>query len=177
MATKTASTRTKAKANAWVPQSKDEVVRGIAEIGDLQRQRSRIEAAMNDEMAMVKERHEAEAQPLGERIAQLTQGVQMWCDVNRDALTRGGKVKTAQLPSGEISWRTTPPKVAIAGVVAVIDCFRRLGLGQFIRTKEEINKEAILAEPEKVAMIKGIKITQKEEFVIKPFETSLEEVA
>ena len=49
-------------------------------------------------------------------------------------------------------------------------------LKRFIRTKEEINKEAILDEPEVVASVKGISITQKEDFVIVPFETELESV-
>jgi len=178
MAKATARAKTKAAAASWVPQSREEVIRGIAQIGELQRQRSRIEAQMNDEMAAIKERHEAAAQPLGEEIARLMQGVQMWCEVNRDSLTRGGKVKSAELPSGQVSWRTSPPKVTITGVQQVLDAFRRLGLADpYIRVKEEINKEAILADPAKVAMIKGIKITQKEEFAVRPFETSLEEIA
>jgi phage host-nuclease inhibitor protein Gam len=171
------SGRTKSAATAWVPQTKDEVVRAIAEIGELQRGRAVIQARMNDELAKAKESFEAEAQPLGERMQLLTRGVQMWCEVNRTALTRGGRTKTAQLPSGEVGWRTSPPKVTIRGAEAVMDALRRLGLGRFIRTKEEISKEAILAEPDAVTMIQGIAITQAEEFVVKPFETSLEEVA
>jgi hypothetical protein len=51
------------------------------------------------------------------------------------------------------------------------------GLKQYIRTKEEVNKEAILADPESVASCAWIKIEQAEDFVIVPFETELEEVA
>jgi phage host-nuclease inhibitor protein Gam len=46
-----------------------------------------------------------------------------------------------------------------------------------VRVKEEINKEAILAEPDLAAKIPGISITQGEDFVIVPFETELEEIA
>ena len=47
----------------------------------------------------------------------------------------------------------------------------RLGLDRFIRTKQEINKEALLNEPEVAKGIAGITIkTGVEDFVIKPFE-------
>ena len=54
---------------------------------------------------------------------------------------------------------------------------RRLGLTQSIRAKEEINKEAILNEPEAIKGVAGISISQGEDFVIVPFETELAEVA
>ncbi|MDS4031230.1 MAG: hypothetical protein RKO66_14330, partial [Candidatus Contendobacter sp.] len=37
--------------------------------------------------------------------------------------------------------------------------------------------EAIAAEPEAVEGVKGITITQREDFVIRPFETELEEIS
>ncbi|MFH2013564.1 MAG: host-nuclease inhibitor Gam family protein, partial [Patescibacteria group bacterium] len=43
-----------------------------------------------------------------------------------------------------------------------------LGLSKFIRTKEEVNKQAILESPEEVKDIKGLSISQIEEFVVKP---------
>ena len=57
------------------------------------------------------------------------------------------------------------------------EALKSFGLERFLRTKEEIDKTAILAEPDAVEHIKGISITQREEFVIVPFETKLEEVA
>jgi phage host-nuclease inhibitor protein Gam len=75
-----------------------------------------------------------------------------------------------------VQWRLRPPKVVVKGLEAVLDKLRRMGLERFIRTKEEINKEAILAEPDAVKRVAGISIEQGEDFVIKPFETQLEEV-
>ena len=65
----------------------------------------------------------------------------------------------------------------VRGKDAVMDLCRKLGKFQFLRQKEELNKEAILAEPEAIAGIKGLSISQTEEVIIKPFETELEEVA
>jgi phage host-nuclease inhibitor protein Gam len=160
-----------------MPQTKEQTVEAIAEIGRRQRERQRIEAAMNDELAAVKERHETQAAPHKDAIQALSQGVQTWCEAHRDELTQGGKVKTAALPSGEVRWRLRPPSVAIRGADVVIETLRKLGLGRFIRTKDEINKEAILADMDAVQGVKGIAISQGEDFVIVPFETELEEVA
>lgn len=158
-----------------VPQSRDQVTDFIREIGERQRDVVRIQAAMNDELAAVKERFEAEAQPLQARIDALTQGIQIWSEANRDAITQGGKTKTAAFPSGEIAWRLRPPSVRITGQEAVLDILRRLGLNRFIRSKEEVNKEAILNEPAAVATVPGISIQQGEDFVVTPFEAELSE--
>ena len=51
-------------------------------------------------------------------------------------------------------------------------------LTRFIRVKEQVDKEAILKEPDAVKDIKGIKVgSAGEKFIVKPFETQLEEVA
>lgn len=160
-----------------VPQTQDEAVAAIAEIGVHQRERTRIETEMNDELAKIREVWEKKAAPHAEAIKALQQGVQIWCEAHRGRLTQNGKVKYAHLASGEVKWRMTPPKVVIRGVDVVLDALRAAGLSRFIRAKEEVNKDAILAEPEAVAEIKGISMTQGEEFIVIPFETQLESVS
>ena len=160
-----------------VPQHRDQVIEAIAKIGRHQRERTRIETLMNDELAKVREAWEVQAAPHLDAIRELQRGVQIWCEANRELLTQGGKVKYAHLASGEVKWRLTPPKVLIRAAESVLGYLKQAGLHRFIRFKEEPNKEAILAEPEAVAHVKGIIISQREEFVITPFETELEEVA
>lgn len=174
MAKKPTRHKTAATAVA-VPQSRDQVTEYIREIGERQREIIRIETAMNDELATVKERYEAEAQPHQARIDALTQGLLVWSDANRDALTQGGKTKTAVFPSGEVAWRMRPPSVRVTGQEAVLDILRRSGLVRFIRTKDEVNKEAILNEPAAVASVPGISIQQGEDFVVTPFQAELSE--
>ncbi|MCX1853849.1 host-nuclease inhibitor Gam family protein, partial [Escherichia coli] len=100
-----------------------------------------------------------------------SKGVQGWCEANRDELTNGGKVKTANLVTGDVSWRVRPPSVSIRGMDAVMETLERLGLQRFIRTKQEINKEAILLEPKAVAGVAGITVKSGiEDFSIIPFE-------
>lgn len=171
-------TRIKSQAvEHWVPSSRDDVNQAIYEIGTCQRERNRIMADMNDEIARVKARYEEDAKPFKERIEQLSKGVQLWCETHRGELTKDGKVKTHRFAAGLVRWRIDPPSVAVRGVEVVLEKLRALGLTQFIRTKDEVNKEAILADPEKAAHITGISIRQKEKFIVQPDETELEEVA
>jgi len=174
-----ATTKVKQAAPAYpVPQDVDEVARAIHDIGEHQRALQRMEAALNDQLAQIKAEAELQAAPYREQIKALAAGVQTYCDANRDALT-GGKVKFAKFASGEVAWRMNPPKVVTKrgiGLETILELLRGRGLGRFIRTKEELNKDLILAEPEAVAGMREISIEQGETFAITPFESQLEQV-
>ena len=166
-----AKTRLKAKAQLYVPQNRDEAAAEIRKIGDLQREFFRAQAAMNDDIAVIT----ASAQPVLEQIktqiTSLQEAVQGYCEANRDDLTNGGKVKTANLVTGEIQWRQRPPSVRVSKSELVLETLARLGLMRFIRTKEEVNKDAILDEPDAVRGVAGLTIvTGVEDFVITPIE-------
>lgn len=160
----------------WVPQDRDQVNDAIAEIGRLQRQRTRIEAAMNDGIAKLKELHDAKAKPLGDRISELTRGVHLWCEANREKLTQGNKVKFHEFATGFVKWRLTPWSVAISKAADVIALLKTKGLQQFIRSTETVDKEALLAVRENAPEVKGISFKQKEEFAVVPHESKIEEV-
>jgi len=176
MSTKKSRLKT-AAATVAVPQNREQAAQAIADIGAANRALARLTADMNDYLAEIKRAYEERAEPLRRQIEANTAAVQTWAAANREQLTQSGKVKTAALTTGEILWRTRPPSVTVRGAEAVLDALRRLGLTRFIRAKEEINKEAILNEPEAVKGVAGISISQGEDFVIVPFETELAEVA
>lgn len=174
-------TRNKRTAAAVKPaQSRTEANDYIRHIGAAQRELQRIEADMNEQLARIRESFEELAAPLRDVINTRTEAVQAWCEVNRDALTRGGKVKTARLPAGDVSWRTNPPSVTVRGNDAVLTALHGAGMEAFIRPgNESVNKDAILATPpdHPVRQIDGITIVQREEFIVAPFETELSEEA
>jgi phage host-nuclease inhibitor protein Gam len=149
----------------------------IAEIGRRQREQERLQADMNDELAQIKEKYERLSDPHNQAIKEAALRVHLYCETHKKDLTSDGKTKTVSLMSGEVKWRLAPKKVNVRGTELVIKTFKKLGLEQFIRVTEEINKEAILADPKAIAGVKGINITQKEDFCIMPFETKLEVVA
>lgn len=170
MATKTA-TRLKTKAQVYVPQSRDEAAADIRKIGDLQREALRTTTEMNDSIAHITQNFQPRLDALNDQIKTLQEGVQGYCEAHRVELTDGGKVKTANLITGEVQWRQRPPSVSVRGSDAVLDMLKRLGLTRFIRAKEEVNKEAILNEPDEVRGVAGLTVvTGVEDFVITPFE-------
>lgn len=170
-----AKSRLRAAAALYTPQSREQVSSDIKKIGDIQRALTRIETDANDEIAVIMSQNTPKIEALRAELGVLQQGVQTWCEANREDMTKGGKNKTVNLVAGEVSWRVRPDSVSIKGVDLVIETLKRLKLGRFIRSKEEINKDAILADKKAVENIKGISIISgKEVFSITPFEQEIE---
>ena len=164
-------TRLKTKAQLSVPQTKEAVAVDVRLIGDLQRQSLRATTEMNDAIAAITQNFQPRLEALSEQLKALQDGVQAYCEAHRAELTDGGRVKSANLITGEVQWRQRPPSVSVRGAEAVIEALKRLGLGKFVRTKDEVNKEAILNEPDAVRGVAGITVvTGVEDFVITPFE-------
>ncbi|MEW6330193.1 MAG: host-nuclease inhibitor Gam family protein [Pseudomonadota bacterium] len=164
------------KANAFpiVPATRQQAEEALQNIGTLQREIITLEAAMNDELAAIKAKYEKQAQPLNADIETYFQGLHIWAEANRAVLLKGHS-KTAKLATGELLWRTTPPSVSLPkNQEAVIQALVKADLGHLIRTRQEVDKQAVLDDPEAVKGIAGIKIRQREEFVAKPFESQIE---
>lgn len=175
MAKKPSKAKTRG-ANLPVPQSRDEAASMIAAVGDLSRALARIGADMNDELAAVKERYEAAAEPMRRALGDKIEGLRIWAEANRQALSGGRDIKTFDLGTGLIKWRDRPPAVSITKVKEVIARLKALGLHRFLRTKEEVNKEAMLAEPEVARQVAGVSIgSAGEDFVVEPYEAELAE--
>lgn len=166
--------RLKAAANSYTPQSREQVSVDIKKIGDIQRELTRIEADANDQIAVIMNQNTPKIEALRAELDVLQKGVQTWCEANRSSITKGSS-KTANLITGEVAWRTKPDSVSIKGVELVLEALKKLKLDRFIRRKEEVNKDAILADKKAVENIKGISIVSgKEVFSITPFEQEIE---
>ena len=165
--------------NLPIPQDDSEAREAIREIGDMNREVLRIEAEMNDRIAALQQEYGERAAPIREAVIAKTDGLKMFCEVHRDRLTTGGKVKFHRFATGEISWRQRPAKVTIRGLADVIEAIKAAKLGKkFIRVKEEINKEAMLEDRALAGAIKGVTIgSDGEDFLVEPFETELREAS
>lgn len=167
---------TRIKADTFVVryQTRDEVEVAIKEIGDLNRELERLGIEQNDSLAEITEKYAPLMNAVKEKLAPKQDAVQAWCESRRDELTNNGKTKTGTFNTGEVQWRQRPPSVGIRGADSVLESLRTLGLVRFIRTKEEVNKEAMLNEPELAATVAGVTIkTGVEDFVITPFEQDI----
>lgn len=166
-------------ANLPVPQDDSAAREVVREIGDLNREVVRIEAEMNDKIAALQQEYGERVAPLREAAQAKTEGLKMFCEVNRDRLTKGNKVKFHRFATGEISWRLRPAKVTIRGKDTVIEAIKAARLGRkFLRVKEDINKEAMLEDRATAQAISGVTIgSDGEDFIVEPFETELKEAS
>ncbi|ASU16891.1 MULTISPECIES: host-nuclease inhibitor Gam family protein [Actinobacillus] len=174
MAKQPTRNRMKSATQTAIYQSRDEVQSAIKEIGDKQRELLRLSTEMNDELAAISERYAPLVEEIKDQLKPMQKGVQMWCEVHRNDLTDNGKCKTGSFLTGEVQWRIKPPSVSVRNAESVIEVLENFGLHEFIRTKQEVNKEAVLANPQAVSKIEGINIRSgEEEFIIKPFEQEI----
>lgn len=161
-------------ANLPVPQSREEAAATVVAIGEINRGIARLEADMNDELASIKEAYEVKALPLRDAATEKTEGLKIWAEANRTSLTGGDKTKTVDLGTGVLRWRSRPPAVRISKVQDVLDRLKTLGLGRFLREKVEIDKEAMLKEPEVARTVAGVSIgSAGEDFIVEPYEAEL----
>lgn len=154
-------------------QSLDEVQSAIALVGEHEREITRLSTEMNDKIAIITEEYANQISLLKLAIDEMSTKAQIWCEANRAILLKDGG-KTANLITGEISWRQSPPSVKVRGTNEIIERLERAGLDRFVRVKKTINKEAIGEEPSAVTDIEGITIVDGvEEFKITPFEITV----
>lgn len=155
-------------------QSKAEVMENITKIGQKQRELSRLEAEMNDKIAQINEQYTDNILKLQLEVETLTHQAQIWCEQNRNSLLQD-KGKTANLLTGEVSWRYRPAKVVLSKEQDIIEQLEQLGLTQFVRVKKNVNKDAVLADPSAVKDIAGITIVSNvEDFIITPYEIDVQ---
>jgi phage host-nuclease inhibitor protein Gam len=158
-----------------VPQSLAEARVAITRLGQLDRQKRKIELRLSEGVAKLKADAETAAGPIGTEMEQVTEGLKIWAEANRVTLTEGGRTKTVDLGTGEISWRIRPPKVSVrGGDEAAIAALKAAGLDRFVRISEEVDRAAIQREPEAVATINSIRVgSEGEDFIVKPAEEAL----
>lgn len=157
-----------------VPKDLAEAAAFIHNIGATTRQIDEINTGLNEKIESLKHEAMKKVAPLSKQQDDLLEGLHTFAESRREDLTEGGKKKTVDLPTGSMSWRFTPPAVSLKDVEKVKKEIAKLTLVRFLRTKVEVDKEALLREPEVAKKIKGITISQKEEFVVKPSETDAE---
>lgn len=157
-----------------VPKDLKEAADILLEISKEKRAIEEIQSKLNETADQLKLKASRDAETHQDKIFQLMSGLFAFAEANHDKLTEEGKRKTVETMNGNFGWRTTPPAVNISNTEKAIKSLESLGLDHFIRIKKEVNKEEILKNPEKAEKIKGISITQREEFFVKPTEIRIE---
>lgn len=186
----------KKKPAVAAPQGWAEANALLEEYGDISNSLVRIEADLDAAVAKARKPFDDLATPLQERADAIFEGLELYADANRKTLTEDGKTKTVKMAAGAFGWRTCPPSVAIESKLKAKDVIKNIlalvarlfkaeekenrKLAEtargFIRFKQEVNREAMLAAPELAAKVKGVSIvTDSEEFWIDPTQAELAE--
>lgn len=168
--------KTSKKKVVVVPKDRVEMEQFVARIREVAEKLKALSAEIAGDLAViaarvndVKKDAQTRAKPLEERIDGLAQGVFIFASDHRSELTDEDRKKTVELVTGDkIRWYLPPSSVVVADEDEAIAELERRGLGEFIRVKKEINKEAILQNPEKIAKLKHLSVSQVEIFAIVP---------
>lgn len=134
--------------------------------------------AMDQQITAIRERHEATINQCNTALEQKTELIRAWAEAHPEEF---GKAKSLDLFHALIGWRTGQPTLkTLKGWTwdAVLEAVRNLGFQKYIRTKEELNKQAMLAErdlfTEDGLRQLGLRLAQQESFFVEPKLTSLE---
>ena len=156
-----------------VPETAEEAGQFLLQLGEAQRAITAEETRLNERIEKLKQRSANKTRPHSQKVNQLVQGLFSFAQANRTALTDGDKTKTIKLTTGELKWRITPPKVTLRGIEDILKALKAAGLERFIRTKEEVDKAAMLKEPDVAKAIKGVTISNMELFAACPSSTEI----
>ena len=146
---------------------------GLNEIAKSEAQIAKMEAAMNGKINSIKEKFNDDSRELRAESDLLRSEVEVYCIKNKFEFD---KQRTKEFTIGAIGFRTNPPKVQLLNrkynLKTALELIKRVFTGSYVRVKEEIDKETILADysqkkinDESLAGV-GLKIDQDETFFI-----------
>lgn len=148
--------------------SREEAEALIGRIGELYRDKTKLGLEFGARLTRMKQTYDKKIGALDAEIEQAETKVRGWCCVNRDAVCKPGG-KSARFATGVVKWRLGRERVVIANAEKVIAYIKAHGLSRFLRLKEEVNAQALLAERAVAESIPGVSIDRApEEIVIEP---------
>ncbi len=128
---------------------------------------------LEEEIASLKAKAEAACDADIVIATQLAALLHAYAEANKDKLTKNNTVKTVTFTTGDsFRWFDTPPKVNILNEASFFAEVKQLKLDSlFIRTKEEPNRDALLANRDTADTLKSVDIDFRSLFEIKIKET------
>lgn len=150
----------------------------LAQAADAQKRIGELLSAIQEEErtrdAEIAERQKQAAdaiRPLEQEIYRLARGIHAYAEEHRKELTEGRR-KTVLLPHGGcFVWYSTPAAASVRDIDEVLAYLKAHRMKRFIRTKEEVDKEALLRERETAETIPGVSVRGGRKFAIRPPST------
>lgn len=153
--------------------SYEDVNNALFDIGKAESLIAKKEAEMNQKIQVIKDKYDNETIAEREAAADLRKRVEAFCKANKGDFM---KTRSNPLVHGVIGFRNNPPKVIQLSkkwtVKSSLEFLKKLFNGKYIRAKEEMNKDQIMADyaagiidDSKLAAV-GIRIDNDETFFI-----------
>lgn len=145
----------------------EDVDSALLQIGKNESVRAKKEAAMNAAIQKIRAKYEEETKSERENISTLESDIQTFCLKNKKEFEKDKR--SVDLVHGSVGFRTNPPKVLQLSnkfkIATTIELIKKiLDPAKYLRTKTELNKEAVLTdyvEKKKTAELKPEELETK----------------
>ena len=152
--------------------TRDQAEDAFAKFADADARRQQLTAKMDVEITRIREKHANTLAELQVTCDDAVDTLKNWAENNRDEF---GKRKSMEFAHGTLGFRTGTPKLKTrkgftwASVLELL----KVKLPDYVRTKQEPNKELILADREKPEIVAimpaiGLEVDQDETFFVEP---------
>jgi phage host-nuclease inhibitor protein Gam len=157
--------------------TRTEVESLVADIAEATNEKRAITAALEAQILALRKEQEETLSALDADIKVKFAQVKAWADTSTEEF---GKLKSIKFPFGTIGFRTGTPALSLLSKkwswAKVLEAVQQT-LPNFVRTKPEVDKEAILNQREELKEFLpqvGLKVTQSEAFYVEPDLTAIE---
>lgn len=138
----------------------------MQELAALEREVRSVTDAMNAQVDALKENAKATAAPLDARKKALTDALGTYLKMNRTEILKGRK--SVELTFGLMGFRASSAISQMRGVSVemTLDRMKNAGLPEGIRTKEELDKDAVRGWPDERLSLVGLVRQEKDQFFV-----------
>lgn len=164
----------RSKPNPHIVESREQAEGTMAEIAALDRKLAALTVAMNKELDAAKEKAAQAAAPLAARRKELESGLAVFAVLNRKELFPDG-AKSLDLGFGLIGFRASTKIVQQNNISAemTLERLHKFGFVEGVRTKEEINKDAMTAWTDEKLETVGLRRQKSDGFFVEVKEDAV----
>jgi len=167
-------------------ETRDDAEAAVGAVALLTISQQKTTAKMDAELTAIRQKYEASLSEINASLKLETDKLRAWAEANPDEFPKGRK--SIQFVQGTIGFRTGTPKVVLLNRSwnwkKVLKAIHDFSLTNFIRVKEEVDRDAILSSNSQakdpvfhangVLRPIGVKIAKEESFFIEPNLTEVE---
>lgn len=140
--------------------------KALRELAELERSTGAINLRLNDEIDRLKERAKADIAPMEARKKELVQALAAWLSMCRQEVLRDKK--SLELTFGTVGFRQSTSIRQRAGVSqeTTLERLKEMALIEGIRTREEIDKDALRGWPAERLALVGLVRREEDRFFV-----------